>query len=88
MVNPAIAIHCIEAMTTNTFKKKFSLLVLGARYFIGQVTKLDVSTVNSIYKFMKKIADSLTKASEKNLLSKSLDPNLTDIGTEQVRHTI
>lgn len=53
-VNPTLLVHFVEVMITDRFKKKFFVLALVVRYFLGLVIKVDIPAAKSIYKIMKK----------------------------------
>lgn len=81
-------IHFKELMPTNTFKKKFSVLVLDVRRFLEWMIKLCNSSANSIYEIIEKKGNSFSKRFEKSLFPKIPDPVLKGIGTRQVRQIL
>lgn len=86
--NRPVLVHFIEVVTTDTFTKKLSLLVLEVRYFLECVIKVAISGSKSICRVIKKKTDTSLKPMEKSVIVRSHDLALKEIGTEQNRHML
>lgn len=87
-VKGALHVPFVEIMTTNYFKKRFSVLALNVRHFLEWLTTVDFPAAQRRYEIMKMKTDTRTKPLKKTMCARSCDPILKDIGTEQVRQIL
>lgn len=77
-----------EAMTTDTFNKKFSGLALEKRYFLERLIEVVNPAPKSNQEIMKQEANTPCKPLKTSMFVKSPDQILKDVGTEQVRQIV
>lgn len=84
VINRVFLVHSVEVMTSGMFKKKLSVIALEVRHVLESVMKVDVPAGMSIYKTIKKKADTASSPLEKSMSADSAGQMLKAISTEQV----
>lgn len=79
-VRRALLAFFVNVMTDDMFKNKFYMTVLEGIRFLEWVINVDVPAARSIYKVMKKKADTHSKPLVKSMIAIMPDPVLKEIG--------
>lgn len=86
--NLALLVNFDEIKAPDYVKKKFSVVTLEVRSFLVLVTRMETPTAKNIHENMKKKSGTCNKPLVKTMFSRSPNPIVKEIWSDQVRQVI